>query len=278
MKIYISVDGEGASGVVTANEMYPGRPGYEFGRKMMTLDANAAVEGAFEGGATEVVVNDSHWSMNNIDLELLDPRADLIRGGNKHLGMVEAINEGYDGAIFIGYHARAGASDGVGNETVWGREVIEMRMNGKPVGEAEMNASVAGYYGVPVIMVSGDDCFCEELRQTLPDVEVAPVKYALNRFSARCLSLEKAHTLIREKAAKAVREIPKFKPYILTGPVEIETEFMSTAEASTASMMPGSVRKGLRVVAYTGKDPVEAWKGVFSTQLIGCTASHDIYG
>ncbi|MDR3578097.1 MAG: M55 family metallopeptidase [Anaerolineaceae bacterium] len=278
MKIYISVDGEGASGVVTAGEMYPGKPGYEFGRKMMTLDVNAAVEGAFEGGATEVVVNDSHWHMNNIDMELLDPRADLIRGGNKHLGMVEAIHEGFDGAFFIGYHARAGASDGVGNETVWGREVIEMRMNGKPVGEAEMNAAVAGFYGVPVIMVSGDNCFCEEIRQTLPMVEVAPVKYALNRFSARCLSLEKAHKLIREKAASAVHEITRHQPYKVEGPIELETEFMSTAEASTASMMPGSVRKSLRTVAFTGKDPVEAWKGVFSTQLIGCTASDDIYG
>lgn len=278
MKIYISVDGEGASGVVTPGEMYPGKHGYEFGRKMMTLDVNAAVEGAFEGGATEVVVNDSHWHMDNVDMELLDPRADLIRGANKHLAMVESINEGFDGAFFIGYHARAGASDGVGNETIWGREVIEMRMNGKPVGEAEMNAAVAGYFGVPVIMVSGDDCFCEEIRQTLPDVEVAPVKYAINRFSARCLSLEKAHQRIREAAAKSVRELDAHQAYKLEGPVEIETEFMSTAEASTASMVPGTVRKGLRVVSYTGKDPIEAWKGTLSAQLVGCYASDDIYG
>jgi D-amino peptidase len=278
MKIYISVDGEGASGVVTAGEMYPGKPGYEFGRKMMTLDVNAAVQGAFEGGATEVVVNDSHWHMNNIDMEILDPRADLIRGGNKHLGMVEAIGDGFDGAFFIGYHAMAGNSDGVGNETVWGREVIEMRMNGKPVGEAEMNAAVAGYFGVPVIMVSGDDCFCKEIRLTLPKVETAAVKFAINRFSARCLALAKAHESIRVAAAKAVREINLQKPYVVEGPIELETVFMSTAEASTASMMPGSVRKDLRTVAFTGKDPVEAWKGVFSTQLIGCTASDDIYG
>ena len=114
----------------------------------------------------------SHWGDNNIDLELLDPRVDIMRGGNKHLGMVDYI-EGFDGAFFIGYHARAGGSDGVGNESNWGREIIEVRMNGNPVGEAEVNAAVAGYFGVPVIMVSGDDCFCNEIKKTLSTVEVA---------------------------------------------------------------------------------------------------------
>ena len=274
MKIYISVDGEGASGVATPVEM---KPGNAFCCKMMTLDVNAAVRGAFEGGATEVLINDSHWQDNNIDMELLDPRVDILRGGNKHLGMVHAI-EGYDGAFFIGYHARAGGSEGVGNESNWGREIIEVRMNKKPVGEAEVNAAIAGFYGVPVIMASGDDCFCEELRQTLPNVEVAVVKQAINRFSARCFSLEKAHDAIRKAAAKAVREIASHTPYVVNGPVEIETEFMSTAEAYIASVMPGSVRKSLRAVAFTGKDPVEAYKGFVSVQLIGCTASDEIYG
>ena len=275
MKIYISVDGEGASGVTTAAEM---KPGNSFCNKMMTLDVNAAVQGAFEGGATEVVVNDSHWGDNNIDMELLDPRVDIMRGGNKHLGMVDAINEGFDGAYFIGYHARAGGSDGVGNESNWGREIIEVRMNGKPVGEAEVNAAIAGYFDVPVIMVSGDDCFCNEIRKTLPGVEIAIVKHAINRFSARCLSLDKAHMVIHDAAYKAVRGITSHQPYKVSGPIEIETEFMSTAEASIASVMPGSIRKSHRIVAYTGKDPVDAYKGFVSVQLIGCTASDEIYG
>ena len=274
MKIYISVDGEGASGVATADEMKPGNP---FCCRMMTLDVNAAVKGAFEGGATEVIVNDSHWGDNNIEIELLDSRVDIMRGGNKPLGMVDSI-QGFDGAFFIAYHARAGGSDGVGNESNWGREIIEVRMNGKPVGEGEVNAAVAGYFDVPIIMVSGDDCFCDEIRQTLPGVEAAIVKYAINRFSARCLSLEKAHKAIHDAAFRAVREISSHKPYKVSGPIEIESEFMSTAEASIASVMPGSVRKSTRVVAYTGKDPVDAYKGLVSVQLIGCTASDEIYG
>jgi D-amino peptidase len=275
LKIYISVDGEGVSGVATAAEMKPGNP---FCCKMMTLDVNAAVQAAFEGGATEVVVNDSHWGDNNIDMELLDPRVDIMRGANKHLGMVEYIDEGFDGAFFIGYHARAGGSDGIGNESNWGREIIEVRMNGKPVGEAEVNAAVAGYFGVPVIMVSGDDCFCNEIKKTLPTVEVAIVKRAINRFSAHCLSLEKAHKAIHDAAFRAVRGIKFHQPYKVDGPIEIETEFMSTAEASIASVMPGSIRKNHRIVAYTGKDPVDAYKGFLSIQLIGCTASDELYG
>ena len=151
-------------------------------------------------------------------------------------------------------------------------------MNGRPVGEGEINAAVAGYFGVPLAMVSGDNLFCEEIRQTLPDVETAVVKYAINRFSARCLSLEKAHSLIREKTAKAVREVALHKPFIVEGPVEFEVEFMSTAEASLASLMPGTERKSPRCVAYTGKDVVEARKGLFSILIIGASASKDIYG
>jgi len=278
MRVYVSVDGEGATGVVTPGEMYPGRVGYEFGRRMMTLDTNAAVDGAFEAGADEVLVNDAHWNMTNILLEELDPRADLIRGGNKHLGMMEGINEDFDAVFFIGYHARAGHSDGVGNETIWGREVIEVRMNGEPVGEAEINAAIAGCFGVPVVMVSGDDAFCEEIRETLPDLEVAVVKKHVNRFAARCLPPDRAHDLIRRAALNALGRLTSYKPHVLDGPVELETEFMSTAEATMGSMMPGSVRKSPRVVAFTGQNTVEAWKGCFSIQVLGCAASDEIYG
>ena len=261
MKIYISADGEGVTGVVTPGEMYPGKVGYDFACRMMTLDVNAAIEGAFEGGASEVVVNDSHWNMNNILLELMDPRADLIRGGGKHLAMVESIQD-FDAAIFVGYHARAGATDGVGNETIFGREVIEVRMNGKPVGEGELNAAVAGYFGVPIVAVTGDDKFCYEFRETFPDVEIAVVKYALNRFAARCIPPERSRTLIVDAVARGVSEHKEHKPFDAKGRVELETEFMSTAEANIASLIPGSIRKSPRVVAVTAENPPEAWKAL----------------
>jgi D-amino peptidase len=277
MKVYISADGEGVTGVVTPGEMYPGKVGYEYARRMMTLDVNAAIEGAFEGGASEVVVNDSHWSMVNIDLERMDPRADLIRGGGKHLAMVESI-DGFDAAVFVGYHARAGATDGVGNETIFGREVIEVRVNGTPVGEGELNAAVAGFYGVPVVAVTGDDMFCQEFRQTFPDVKTAVVKFAINRFAARCIPPERSRKIIVEAVAQGVRNHQHYQPYKVEGPIEIETEFMSTAEANLASLVPGAIRKTPRVVAFKADNPVNAWKALFASQIIGATASDDIYG
>ena len=156
MRVLISADAEGVTGITNTNELLFGRPHYEFMRTMMTDDVNAAIEGAFAGGATEVVVNDAHWTMTNIQIERLDPRADLIKGFHKHLCMVEGVQDA-DAVFFLGYHARTGDSDGVGNETILGREIVEIRMNGKPVGESEINAAVCGEFGVPVIFASGDD-------------------------------------------------------------------------------------------------------------------------
>lgn len=277
MKVYISADGEGVTGVVTPGEMYPGKTGYDFARRMMTLDVNAAIEGAFQGGAEEVLVNDSHWHMDNIDLELMDPRADLIRGGGKHLAMVEAI-AGFDAGVFIGYHARAGATEGVGNETIFGREVIEVRVNGQPVGEAELNAAVAGYFGVPIVAVSGDDAFCAEFLRTFPDAETAVVKYAINRFSARCLPPQRSRERIIQAVSAGVQKYKRIKPYVVQGEVVIETEFMSTAEANIAMLAPGAIRKSPRCVAFKAANPLDAWKALFASQILGSTASDDIYG
>jgi D-amino peptidase len=190
MKIYIVADGEGISGVVNSKELHPTGDYYHQFRKLMTMDVNAAIAGAFDAGATEVVVNDAHWSMLNIIYEELDPRAELIRGCNKNLCMVEQI-DGFDGALFVGLHAKVGHSHGVANETMVGPEMYETRMNGIPVGEIELNATLAGHYGVPVIMVSGDDCLAKEARESFGDIETAIVKKSIDRWAARCLSIER---------------------------------------------------------------------------------------
>ena len=187
MRVLISADAEGVTGITNTNELMFGRVHYEFMRTMMTDDVNAAIEGAFAGGATSVVVNDAHWTMTNVQIERLDPRAELIKGFHKHLCMVEGVQDA-DAVFFLGYHARTGDSDGVGNETILGREIVEIRMNGKPVGESEINAAVCGQFGVPVVFASGDDLYEKELRETLPDVEFGLTKYALDRWTARCLS------------------------------------------------------------------------------------------
>lgn len=279
MRVLISADAEGISGITNTNEMLFGRPHYEFMRQMMTEDVNASIAGAFDGGATEVVVNDAHWTMTNILIERLDPRADLIKGFQKHLCMVEGVQDA-DVIFFVGYHARTGDSYGVGNETILGREIIDISMNGRRVGESEINAAVAGQFGVPLAMASGDDAYERELRQTFPNVEFGLTKHAIDRWTARCLSLERARANIRAAAESGVRRALRgeFSPYSLDGPVTLEVRFSSTAEALMASLVPGSIRSDPRTVSFTAGDAVAAWKGFFATLLLGWSATDDVYG
>lgn len=282
MRVLISADAEGVTGITNTNELLFGRPHYEFMRTMMTDDVNAAIAGAFAGGATEVVVNDAHWTMTNVQIERLDPRADLIKGFHKHLCMVEGVQEA-DVIFFLGYHARTGDSDGVGNETILGREIVEIRMNGQPVGESEINAAVCGELDVPVVFASGDDLYEKELRQTLPNVEFGLTKYALDRWTARCLPPARSLANIREAAQRAVagfaeggtNRYPVYRP---EGNIELSVTFSSTAEALMASLVPGSVRETPRTVSYRAENAVAAWKGFFAVLLLGWSATDEIYG
>ncbi len=279
MRVLISADAEGVTGITNTNELLFGKVHYEFMREMMTEDVNAAVVGAFDGGATEVVVNDSHWTMTNVLIERLDARADLIKGFHKHLCMVEGVQDA-DAVFFLGYHCRTGDSDGVGNETILGREIVEIRMNGRPVGESEINAAVCGQFGVPVVFASGDNLYERELRETLPHVEFGLTKYALDRWTARCLSPERSRLNIRQSAQRAVERAGRdeFQPYRLEGPVQLSVTFSSTAEALMAALVPGSVRETPRTVTYQADNAVDAWKGFFAVLLLGWTATDEVYG
>ena len=279
MRVLISADAEGVTGITATDELLYGKPYYEFMRDMMTADVNAAIDGAFAGGATEVVVNDSHWTMTNVKIESLDPRADLIKGFHKHLCMVEGV-QAADAIFFLGYHCRTGDSDGVGNETILGREIVEIRMNGKPVGESEINAAVSGDFGVPVIFASGDDLYERELRETLPNVEFGLTKYALDRWTARLLSPERSRANIRAAAQRAVTRgrAGEFSPYRLNGPVELSVTFSSTAEALMGSLIPGSIRVNPRTVSFTGATATDAWKAFLAILLVGWSATDVVYG
>jgi len=193
--------------------------------------------------------------------------------------MVEGVQKA-DAVFFLGYHERTGDSDGVGNETILGREIVEIRMNGKPVGESEINAAVCGHFGVPVAFASGDDLYEKELRETLPDVEFGLTKYALDRWTARCLSPQRSHANITAAGKRAVERARAgaFSPYRLDGPIELAVTFSSTAEALMASLVPGSVRRTPREVAFTGEHAVAAWKGFLAVLLLGWSASDEVYG
>ena len=279
MRVLISADMEGVSGITSTDELLYGKPEYDRARALMTDDVNAAVEGAFEAGATEVIVNDSHWTMTNVLLERLDPRADLIKGFHKYLCMVEGVQNGADAVFFVGYHAMVGHSDGVANETIIGREMIETRMNGAPVGELGINAALCGHYGAPVVLATGDDALEKEVRATLADnVECAITKYAIDRWTARCLSLQRSREAIREGAARALSNLDGFAPHRVEGPITLEVEFTSTSEAHWGALVPGTERKGPRTVSYTADNIVDAWKGFFAALLLGWSASDEVYG
>lgn len=283
MRIYISADGEGVSAVVSGDEMFPGAAEYAFFREMMTADVNAAIAGAFAGGATSVVVNDTHWSERNLLPDRLDPRADLMRGSGKPLSMMDGVGAGYDGAFFVGYHARVGGSVGVANETVMGRQIYDVRINGRSVGELEINAAIAAHFGVPVILVTGDDKLAVETAAALPDAETAIVKYAIERWSARCLSPQRAQALIRQRAETAVvrlRTQGHFAAFRLEmqDSLRCEVEFISTAQAGAAHLMPGTKRIGARTVMYEAGDAVTAARAILAMMFLGCRATDEVYG
>lgn len=269
MRILISVDMEGIAGVTGREDVMPGNINYERFRRQMTQEANAAVDGAFEAGADSVVVNDSHGQMRNLLYEELDPRAELISGRNKMLAMVEGGQDA-DGAVFIGYHARAGSPRAVMDHTISGAQVHNWRMNDQAVSEAEINAALLGFYGVPVLMASGDDRLADEIHERLPGVATVIVKYALDHRAARSKPRADVFRGIRDTCREAVTALSQAPVFRLQGPVSFELEFTRSFYAEAAALMPTVTRIDGRTIQVSGQDVVEAWRWAYSAlQLAG---------
>jgi D-amino peptidase len=258
---------EGISGVATRRETATGWPpgsgkgdDYERARAWMTADANAAIVGAFEGGATEVLVTDAHDGMLNLLWDMLDPRAELIRGyEGRPAGMIEGFH-GYDAAFFVGYHAQAADARGVLSHTFTGPNVLwDIRLNAEPASEARFNAAIAGEQGVPVALITGDDVICEQTRAWLPGVETAVVKYALDRYTARCLPQPIAVDRIRSAARQAVGRLPQLQPYRLEPPIRLEMVWVDSSIAAAVSRIPGVQRCGERAVLFEAQDAQTAY-------------------
>jgi D-amino peptidase len=269
MRVYISVDMEGVAGVAHEDQTDPIEPRhageYNRFRRLMTNEANAAIAGALEAGAEAVLVNDSHWLMRNLLAEELNPAAELVSGGPKRLSMVEGIDGGFDAAMFIGYHARAGTRNATIDHTYTSR-VYEARVNGEPVGELALNAAMAGVHEVPVALVSGDQAVAAEARALLGDgIATVVVKEAVGRFAARSLAPAVACERIRVAAASALRR--KHKLLKIAPPIRLEVDFALTHMADMAELVPGSVRTGGRTVEYVGDDYREvfrAWRAMYN--------------
>src|SRR6266699_2649954 len=233
MRVYISVDMEGIAGVVHESQTDPTTPAFaaEYARfrRLMTAEANAAVEGALAAGATRVLVNDSHWFMRNLLAEELHQSAELVSGDPKPRSMMQEIDQqgGFDAALFIGYHARAGTRNAILDHTYADR-IHEVRLNGKPVGELGLNAGVAGVHGVPVALVTGDSALAVACR------------------------------MIREEVQRALKG--RHAPYIVRTPVTLEVDFAMTIHADMAELCPGATRTGGRTVAFTHPEYGEVFR------------------
>jgi D-amino peptidase len=253
LKVFISVDMEGISGIVNSEETGSSGPDYGYFRRIMSHEANAAVLGAFDAGATEVVVRDSHGSARNILPDLLDPRARLIRdwsAGPK--GMMEGIDDSFDAVVFIGYHARAGTVDAIIDHTSTGN-VVDFAINGRSLPEAGYNALMAGSYGVPVVFVAGDQAICEQVEDLFGEVATFATKEGIGAASLG-LHPEAAQKGIRAGVAEAVKNRSGYRPFTMTPPYTLVLKLKSEASVYNGSFFPGARRTGDWELTFTSDD------------------------
>lgn len=258
-KVYISVDMEGIAGIVDETQTSPTGRDYAVGRRLMTAEANAAIAAAFEAGASEVIVNDSHWDQTNLLPDEIDPRARLISGAPKPYGMMQGLDDSFAAAIFVGYHARGSTADAVIDHT-YSDQLKHVRLNGREVGEYGLNAALAGHYGVPVVFVSGDRALSEQAREFIPGVEAAAVKQGIGRTAAFTLPPEAARRLIADGVKRALARRAEIKPVSLSTPITLEVELASSRQADSCMMVPGMKRVSGRVVSYTAPDMAVAYR------------------
>jgi D-amino peptidase len=263
VKILIAADMEGISGVTNWNHVDSGHFEYPRFRKIMTEDVNAAAQGAFDGGANEIVVTDGHGSGNNILIEDLDQRVKLNAGNASPYAMVQGVDSGdFDGVIFVGYHARAGTANGVLAHTWSSKRVANVWLNDILMGEVGLNAALCGYYGAAPLMISGDQTACSQAVELLGALETVEVKQATSFQSAACLPPSVAQEAIKAAATRAAQRLENDqapRPFKVAEPVKGRVEFRMVEMADSASRLPGAVRLDGTTIAFTCADMPKAY-------------------
>jgi len=257
VRVYISVDMEGIAGVVTGDQLGPGAFEYEKARQWMTGEVNAAIAGAREAGATEFVVSDSHGNGESLLIDQLPPDVRIVRAWPRPLMMMEGIDSTFAVAFFIGYHASTTNPRGVRAHTISSAHLTSVALNGVPMPEAGINAAIAGRFGVPVALITGDDVIIDEARRLIGPMEGAVVKRAISFHAAETMTPKAAQDLIRERARSAMRRRAEFKPYVLEAPVELEITFKNYRTAEMLAFLPSVTRSTAHAVKFTGRDMLE---------------------
>jgi D-amino peptidase len=256
LKIYISVDMEGITGVVQPAQLGPGPEGFEYGRarEWMTGEARAAIDGAKAAGATEVLIADSHGNAQNLLIDQLPDDVRVVRGFPRPLSMMQGIDNTFAGVVFIGYHASEYGDSAVRGHTMSSARLLHVKLNGSEVGEGVWNAAIAGHFGVPVIFISGDRAAVDQFRRTVPTAEGVVVKEGLGYHSAVTVTPARGRELIRQGVERAMRRIGEMKPHVVRTPVDFEVGFKLTMDAERISYIPGLRRIDAHAVAGTFPD------------------------
>lgn len=274
MKLYISSDMEGVAGVCSWQQVDARTPHPEYAiyRRHYTREVAAAIEGARAGGAGDVLVNDSHGPMRNFDLDELPADVRVIFGNRKPLSMVERAGDGFDGAFFIGYHGAIGDADAVLCHTYSPGVIYEARVNGVRCSEATINAGLLGYFGIPLLLVTGDRTIVDGVREQMPWVRGLAVKESIGNFAAASMSPEAARRAIVIEAERAIAGRGDAKPYVFEPPIELVVQLAKTEQADLVEMIPGFERAGSRTVRFVHDAFPVVFKAFVATWRLGGTA------
>ena len=257
IKVFISVDMEGIGGVVTSEQLGP--TGFEYARfrEYMTAEALAAIQGARDAGATEFVVADAHGNMQNLLIDRFPAGVTIVRGSPRPLMMMEGIDSTFSAVMFIGYHSGTTNPQGVRAHTISSATFAAVTLNGQPMSESTINAAIAGHFGVPVVMVSGDEQAVGEVQKLIGNVEGAVVKRSISFHAAAVMTPEASQALIRAKAKAAVLRLKDFKPVAATGPFRLELTYKSYTPAEMMSYLPGTDRVDAHTIRFRAASIVD---------------------
>ena len=258
LKVYVSADMEGVAGVVTGDQLGP--PGFEYERfrGFMTDEVLAAIDGARAAGATEFLVSDSHGNGENLLIERFPKDVQIVRSWPRPLAMMQGIDGSFDAVLFVGYHASTTNPEGVRAHTMSSAHIADVRLNGVSMPEAGLNAAIAGHFGVPVVMISGDDAIVKEAQTLLGPLAGAVVKWSYGFHSARTLTPQAACDAIRETARRAIGERRSRKAYVVTAPVTLDLRFKNYRPAEVLAYLPLVERTDAHAVRFRAKDVLEA--------------------
>lgn len=272
MRVYISMDAEGISGIYNFQQVLPNGMDFEHSRKLMAGDINAAVKGAFDAGATEVFVNDAHNYGNNLLITDLDERVILCSGSTRPLSMAQGCERGYDAALFIGYHARRGARGVIAHSFAYS-SMVEIKLNGNIISEFELIGYVCGYFGTPVVFVSGDDQTVKNAQKSVPGIYSCVTKECIGDNSAVCLHPKKTAKLIYENVLLALKNFGQdgIKAMKVEGEVHLDVRYMTETQASLAMKAAGAQRLCSHTVRITGQDYLEAYSAFLTSSNLAAS-------